>query len=78
MLLGPSAGDEEPPASIASMLLGPSAGDEEPPVSIASIAPDAISEDEGGEVDFDNAGMNEGDIKDLLGDSYDPDADKKF
>jgi hypothetical protein len=67
--------DEEAPVSIASMLLGPSAGDEEPPVSIAS---DAISEDEKGGVDFDNAGMNEGDIKDLLGESYDPDADKKF
>jgi hypothetical protein len=70
--------DEEAPVSIASMLLGPSAGDEEPPVSIASIAPDAISEDGKGGVDFDNAGMNEGDIKDLLGESYDPDADKKF
>ena len=63
---------EEPSASIAS---DPLPEIEEPS---ASIAPDPIPEDEGGEIDFDNIGMTENDIKELLGDSYDPDVDEKF
>ena len=63
---------EEPSASIAP---DPIPEDEEPS---ASIAPDPIPEDEGGEIDFDNIGMTENDIKELLGDSYDPDVDEKF
>ena len=42
------------------------------------IAPDSVSEDEGGEIDYDKSGMNEKEIEELLGDSYDPDADDKF
>ena len=63
---------EEPSASIAS---DPLPEIEEPS---ASIAPDPIPEDEGGEIDFDNIGMTENDIKELLGDSYDSDVDEKF
>ena len=42
------------------------------------MAPDPIPEDEGGEIDDNNDGMAEGDIKQLLGTSYDPDADDTF
>ena len=58
---------EEPSDSIAS----------DPSVPIASIAPDAIR-DEGDGLDYDKIGMDENEIKELLGDSYNPDADKKF
>ena len=60
---------------IASVASDPLPEIEEPS---ASIAPDPIPEDEGGEIDFDNIGMTENDIKELLGDSYDPDVDEKF
>ena len=60
---------------IASIASDPLPEIEEPS---ASIAPDPIPEDEGGEIDFDNIGMTENDIKELLGDSYDPDVDEKF
>ena len=69
---------EEPAETMASMLLGPRPKDGEAPASIDSMAPDPIPEDEGGEIDDNNDGMAEGDIKQLLGTSYDPDADDTF
>ncbi len=62
---------------MASILLG-SPPEEDTAVSLASIAPDPIPEDEGEEIDPDNSGMNENEIKELLGESYKTDPEERF
>ena len=87
--IAPDTSPEEEESS-ASMAQDPLPEIEEPSASIApdplpeiaepsaSIARDLLLGDEGEVMDYDNDGMDEDELKDLLGDSYKRDVEEKF
>jgi hypothetical protein len=74
----PNPENADPAPSIDSIAPDPLPESDDPAAWIAKLAPDPLPEYEVEEIPFDNTGMREDEIKKLLGESYDPDADDKF